>query len=890
MQEAIIILDVNEAIEYANQRLEDISGYKVSELIGVSVDNYFFTQETYAGGVKDSRVKPLEVLTTFERYQVKKDGCKWWSLIKSSPYKNSDGKTIGRVIMMTDITKQKIAERKLKDSERKHRLLFEQNPVPMLIYDLHTLDILDVNSTAVDKYGYSRDEFLTMSIKALRPVEDEAMLMDDIEQVRKGIERAGEWVHCLKNGALIDVEITAKTISYNGRASRLVLMKDISRVKRAQDELLRSEEKYRRIIENMNLGIVEIDNQDRITKVYDSFANMTGYSVEELRGQKYMDVFLNEASKKNMACQSARRMDGAVGVYEVQLEKKDGEPLWALISAAPLYDENNRIVGSIGIHLDTTDRKKLVEELIHARECAEESSKAKERFLANMSHEIRTPMNAIIGLSHLMQNTGLTSQQAKHLSTLQFSARNLLVIINDILDYSKIESGNMTLETTGFNIHEMLAVIESSLGCLAKEKGIDMEFNIDDHIASVLLGDPVRLNQILTNLVNNSIKFTEKGRVNVTCVLIEGKEGSQKVLFEVLDTGIGISKGKVDLIFKSFTQEDESTTRKFGGTGLGLAISKRFVELMDGELHVKSIKGKGTCFSFGLEFPLGTDDDLESRRDTKINSTLLKDVKLLLVEDNVVNLEMIKHFLDSWKISVDVASEGKEAINILSKKTYDIVLMDMYMPVMGGVEATKVIREELKSDIPIIALTANAMVEDRAKCLDAGMDDYVSKPFEPIVLFNKIATQLDIETLEDEQLSEVVESVTVERENEEIKQPCNLSKLYVLYSDNALLVNRLLKTILRETPIKLEAFKKGLKSEDYDSIYRTAHSLKPTIDLLDMANESDGIREIESIAKSKKRLPDLLSLIERLDKVWSAASKQLEVEINQNDDGMATVP
>lgn len=400
-------------------------------------------------------------------------------------------------------------------------------------------------------------------------------------------------------------------------------------------------------------------------------------------------------------------------------------------------DEIGVLVNSFNTMLCEINKQNM--ELIYSKTKAEYSSKAKEQFLANMSHEIRTPINGIDGMAKLLEKTTLSVNQKEFVSAIRISSDNLLVIINDILDISKIEAGKLTIEKIGFNLKQILTQTIKSIYYKAEEKGITLESKIDDKISNVLIGDPTRIGQILINLLNNSIKFTPDGSVKLYCSLIEKSELHNKILFEIIDTGIGIEKDKLATIFESFSQEDSSTTRKYGGTGLGLSISKQLVELFNGELKVKSTKGKGTTFYFTVEFPIGIAKDLIEDEKTEIQIDSLKNKKILVVEDNQINQFLVISLLKKWELILEVADNGAIAIEKIKENKYDLILMDMQMPIMGGIEATAIIRNELKLTIPIIALTARAIKGDDKECLNAGMDDYVSKPFNESELVNKIS-------------------------------------------------------------------------------------------------------------------------------------------------------
>jgi signal transduction histidine kinase/ActR/RegA family two-component response regulator len=378
-------------------------------------------------------------------------------------------------------------------------------------------------------------------------------------------------------------------------------------------------------------------------------------------------------------------------------------------------------------------RKRVEKELKTSKEIAEAASKTKSEFLANMSHEIRTPMNGVLGTLQLLKDSDLTESQQEYVSIAYNSGEALLVILNDILDFSKIEAGKMTLESIPFSIDQIISELISLLQSKADERNVKLVCDIDEKNANVIKGDSVRVRQILTNLMTNAIKFTENGQVKVKLSVLDINEKSVRLKLEVMDTGIGIPQEAQRKLFNSFTQADGSTTRKYGGTGLGLAIVRQLVTLMHGRLGVESVPGEGSCFWVELAFEILAQETVEKKAEQNQDYAVAIEGKVLLVEDNPVNLTVAKKMLEKIGLEYEIANNGQEALNCINdNKEFDLVLMDCQMPVMDGYEATAEIRNREKDSdskhLTVIAMTANAMEGDKEQCLAAGMDDYIAKP------------------------------------------------------------------------------------------------------------------------------------------------------------------
>ncbi|MCX2746106.1 ATP-binding protein [Mangrovivirga sp. M17] len=528
------------------------------------------------------------------------------------------------------------------------------------------------------------------------------------------------------------------------------LNEEIAERKKVESALKDSEQRLAQIIGSAMDAVVIFNGSGVIMEWNKQAEILLGYSKEDILGKQVNETILPdiEITKKSSGEPLVKIMDQyPINSHNLRIEMnsihKSGYNIESELSISPVnyYGE---FIFSVFIR-DITQRKQYEREILEAKDKAEQASISKAQFLSTMSHEIRTPLNAVIGISNLLLNANPSKEQIEDLKILKFSGENLLAIINDILDFNKIDAGKIELEKAPFNIKTVINGVKSSLSTKAYQKDLPLILYLEDNIPDVVVGDSTRLTQILTNLISNAIKFTQTGSVTISVVINEDTEDNIKLHFSVKDTGIGISDEEQEKIFESFSQASSSTTRKYGGTGLGLSICKKLLELQGSELKLESEKGKGADFHFTLEF--GKSDVQLAPEGLNINDDKkdLRKAKILVAEDNKVNLLIAVKYLNRWNALVDTAEDGNEVLEKCKKNDYDLILMDLQMPDMDGIEATKLIRgmnNRKFQSLPIIALTASAMTEVKRQVLEAGMNDFAAKPLNPELLYEKIYNQI----------------------------------------------------------------------------------------------------------------------------------------------------
>jgi PAS domain S-box-containing protein len=640
-------------------------------------------------------------------------------------------------------------------------------------------------------------------------------------------------------------------------------------------------------------SIMILDRFGNIEWVNEGFTHLSGYELYEVIDTKGEILYgdengaeflkqLNEVLKtrKTISCES-RNLN------------KQGVAYWVVRSITPNFDTLGNIQEIVVIDTDITHQKKLEEELITANKMTEnslisgnraleelkkakrhieETAQAKERFLASMSHEIRTPMNGILGLIDLLLNTELTPEQHKYLSAIKISGDTLMVVINDILDISKIDSGKMTFESIPVQLKEVAATAIDLFSVRAEEKGIKLTKVIDPSIPDFVFGDPSRLRQIIYNLLSNAIKFTDKGEVKFSISAKDEKDDNVLVEFAISDTGCGIPEDKLGMLFQDFTQLNLETPRMFGGSGLGLAITKRLIESQGGSIFVTSEVNKGTTFTVLLKFKRCTDKEriseyLNEKKALDLNRNL--NARVLVAEDNNVNQLLSEKLLKEWNYKVDIVDNGKAAIEKLQEKEYDLVLLDIEMPIMDGYETAKYIREKLTGahcNVPIIAVTAHADFREAEKCLQTGMNDYILKPFNAKELNKKLIRLLNNSSLK--------------KGNNPVEY-IDLKHLKSVFGSDLEFMKRTVNTFIKNLNEDRGRIMKYVKEKDFDGIRALAHKMKSSMKLMGIKQVAADLNEIERTAGSGRNMKSLSAMISKADAIFETIIEELKTKAEQ---------
>ena len=907
----LIAFNTEGIITDMNQAKVNITGFERKKLLGTNFFDYFTEPqkahkvylEVFAKGfITDS---PL----TFRH----KNGKLTDVLFNGSVYKDEKGNVLGAVVVARNIAEQKwVVELRVANKE----LAFQNDEK-----EKRAAELIIANKELVfqndEKEKRAAELIIANKELVFQNDEKEKRAAELIIADKELVYQTGEKEKRAAELIIADKELVFQTGEKEKRAAELIIAdKELvyqteEKEKRAAELIIadkelvyQNEEKEKRaaelIIANYARSLIEasldplltISTEGKITDMNQATINITGLTRKKLTGTDFFNYY-TEPQKAREVYQEVFAK-GSVTDSPLTLRHKDGKLTDVLFNGSVYKDDRGDVLGVVVVARDITEQKKIATELTEAivfaelatgiaedakskaesaKQIAENAVKAKQQFLSNMSHEIRTPMNAIIGFTKVLLKTDLSTKQKEYLTSIKMSGDALIVLINDILDLAKVDAGKMTFEQIPFkmplSISAMLHLFETKI----QEKNLILVKEYDNRIPEVLVGDPVRLHQIILNLVSNAVKFTSKGKITVSIQLLTEDEEKVTIQFSITDTGIGITKSKLGSIFENFQQATSGTARLYGGTGLGLAIVKQLVEPQGGSICVKSKVDEGSTFSFVLPF-LKTKADAEIQPEIVELDPKIINIKVLVVEDIALNQLLMRTLLDDFGFECDIAANGKLAIEKLHAKSYDIILMDLQMPEMNGFEATEYIRYTMNSNIPIIALTADVTTTDLAKCRAVGMNDYIAKPVDDRLLYSKIVGVVKKTML----LNEHLEILNVKS----IKPKCtNMDFLNLHTKSNPALMMEMISLYLEQTPPLIATMKQSSHSEDWDLLYKTVHKLIPSFSIVGISAEFENMaKKVQEYAGTKQQTDKIHDMVPQLEDICNQACIELEDEFN----------
>ncbi|TDO29283.1 PAS domain S-box protein [Sediminibacterium goheungense] len=775
-----------------------------------------------------------------------------------------------------DLALRKKAEESVGYSDEKYRNIIENASVVMYTTDENGT-ITFANKQVGDLTGYTVEELIGKDFSfLLHPSWLQQVFNHYTNQFQQRIPSTTlEFITRTKSGQQKWVEQTAQLLIKDDLVlGYQCMVKDITEKKRIELELKEAEQRSKEnqlrleaILENTT-SLIFIKNLDgRYIMVNRRFKEMMGVTDEMVIDKTDYDFSEKEAADHykrldDEVISTRKPVEAEEWIYGTEGRKN------LLVIKFPLIDHRRKIFGIGGIATDITDRVLYQQKLIEARKNAEEAKYLQEQFLANMSHEIRTPMNGIQGMTNLLLQTELNSQQKEFTGMIKRSVNNLLVIVNDILDFSKIKAGRLTIDKTSFSIREVLNNIRAQFEHEAARKELQLIIECEPSLPETIIGDPYRLNQILVNIVGNAVKFTVSGEVRIKVEQVNQEGSKANFLFTVTDTGIGIPEDKTTVIFDAFTQAGPDIARNYGGAGLGLAICKGLVEIQQGSIAVANIPGGGSVFSVSIPYDILEQEITQEPED---ESLLLKGKKFLVVEDNEVNQKLVSYVLKKVGGTVDIAHNGRMAIDLLENKNanYDLIIMDIQMPVMDGYEATEYIRTVLKLQTPIIAMTATALKGDQERSEQVGMNEFMLKPFDFNHLYKRLVKLLSTRK----------ESITENTDNMNGEKLYDLSLLEGLDDKDSLL--DVLNLFMENTPNQIRELIALGNTDQYDEMYKLAHKLKGALAMLQASRISELLGTIEANARERTETDRIRDKIGEVSRLFDQMQKQLTEEKEQ---------
>ena len=822
----------------------------------------------------------------FDYELIRRDGSFIPIAVSVSLIRDQAGRPAGFRGLARDISARKRAEEALLKSEQKFRLIVENIRDIYFRCDLEGTLVM-VSRSALSKLGYdSFDEIIG------RPVLSLYMDPSQREQYLRTLRVQGYvddfWIRIKKkDGTPVDGSVSS-SFCYDEHGNPVGMegiIRDITERMRMEEKLRRSEERYRLMADNIRDLIWTMDLRMNLVYVSPSMETMYGYTPEETKGFRFEKLLTPDSVQKVLALYGVIKSLMAKGILSgkgfsetlvLEHVRKDGTTFWGETQVSITVDGDGRIVGLQAVTRDITERKRA-EALAKDKKAAEIANRAKSEFLARMSHEIRTPLNGIIGMTELCLERDPDETLQGLLQTIYGEARSLSGLVNDILDLAKIEAGKMVLEKAPFDLAELVRNVAEGFAPRAAQKRLHFETYVAPDIPAKLVGDPVRLRQVLVNLIGNAFKFTSEGGVSLSGELVRDAGGTVAVQFSVSDTGIGIPPDRQQRIFEAFEQADGSTTRQYGGTGLGIAIAKEIVGMMGGEIGVVSEPGEGSTFWFTAELQKGAEREAASGQEGGDRSAspvagtraTRQGRQILLVDDYAVNLEVARRHLEAGGHAVALARNGREAIDAFRSGGYEIIFMDIQMPVMDGIEATRSIRalengRGTAARIPIVALTAHAVREYIDACLQAGMDDYLIKPVFRQDLLDKVSRWTDGDGSAASRATAECEPAAAPPAPAE---PMDFARALAEFEGNREFLMGLLERFLENVQAQLGTIRDALNRADAEILRREAHAIKGGAANLAASELSSAAAELENTARSGS-LGEALGGVARLETAY----------------------
>ncbi len=729
VKDAILVVDNKLNITNCNPAFSEMFGYSIKQIKGKKAHMIYADRDQF----RETGLNLKDYITKRNQYSIskyrKKSGKIFTGETNLFLLKNEDGETTGFIGLIRDISEKVDAEKALRESEEKYRLIVETTTDGLLIFDSKG-KIVEANKSANQMHGYEEKEMIGLSGKDIVDKKDLPKFQQFLTDTAQGKEFYSEAYDIKKDGTRFPIDVKGIYFPYKGKTHMLAVLRDITERKQNEEKLKESETKYRNIFEKANVGIFQTTSKGYLISANNEMAKMLGYKNKNELFASLKNVernsYVNPDKRKEFL--QIIKNQGFVENFEYQVYRKDGTKIWVLENSliSKKLPDGDFIID--GFAKDITDQKNA-NRLKNEIEVAKRTSLHKDQFLANVSHEIRTPLTGIIGMTDILNKTDLDEQQEDYLNTIKESSELLINLINDILDIAKIEAGKMELNPKPFELKKSVYKIINFFKPKINQNKVSLNLNTDKNLPDIIITDKVRFEQILMNLLSNACKFTAEGSITINIKLLEKKNNIASIKIDVIDTGIGIKEEHKNKLFSKFSQVDASNTRAFEGSGLGLSICRELINLMDGDIGFTSKENMGSDFWFTFYAPI-TDKKtpIEKPKTETEQKSINLNLNILVAEDKIVNQKVLKLMLEKANCRVDFANNGLEALEIYTPEKHDLIIMDIMMPQMDGITALKELKKKYKNLPPVIGLSAHTMAGDPEKYIAKGLDDYITKP------------------------------------------------------------------------------------------------------------------------------------------------------------------